>query len=147
MAAPKRNACLLVTQQDAESILGPKAVQHSGPGSCAWDIPGQKLFFVVIVDASPNVATQIQLPRQAVPKAGGTVMNEAGVAPSAYSTKLRQAQSVYFLKGGTAVSISIVNNAGTVPESLDKLRVIAKRILTKIYSPAHGCFSSIDSRA
>ena len=131
-AQPKIAACKVVTQDDAVSILGPKAVQHSGPGSCAYDAAGSPYIFVVIVDASPNVATQIQIPRQSIPKAGGTVRDEPEVAPSAFSTKLPRAQSIYFLKKNTAISVTVTSDKVNVPEMRDKLRLVAKRIAARI---------------
>ena len=131
-AQPKIMACKIVTQEDAVAILGPKAVQHSGPGSCAYDAAGSSYIFVVIVDSSPNVATQIQIPRQSIPKAGGTVRDEPSVAPSAFSTKLPRAQSIYFLKKNTAVSVTVTSDKANVPEMLDKLRVVARRIAARL---------------
>lgn len=129
-AAP--SVCKIVTQEDAEAILGPKAVQHTAPGSCAYDIPGQKIVFVVIVDSSPNVKQQILLPKQNVPKAGGVVQDEPSIAAGAYSTVIRQGQSIYMLKGNSAISVSVFNDAGPLPNQLDKLRPVAKRIYGRL---------------
>lgn len=129
----KRLACSFVTQQDAEAILGPKAAQHAGPGSCAYDAPGQNFILVVIVDSSPNVKQQIWVPKQNIGRAGGTVREEPGVYPGAYSTSIKGAQSVYLLKGDSAVSVTVTNdNKGVLPDMLEKLRPLAKKIAGRL---------------
>jgi hypothetical protein len=128
-----RNVCDLVTRQDATEVLGPVVSKQERPGGCIWGVPGKALALVVIVDGSPNIAEQIQVPKQAVPRNGGTVADEPGVAPGAYSTRMRGAQSIYFLKGKTGASVSITNdNTGILPVMLDKLRPLAKRLASKL---------------
>lgn len=131
--ALKKTACSVVTQKDAEELLGPKAMQHVGPGSCAWNLAGSPLVFVVIVDSSPAVKQQILLPRQNVPKMGGTIQEEPGVFPGAYSATGKGAQTIYLLKGDTASSITITNDGkGMMSDMLPKLRPIAKRIAGRL---------------
>lgn len=132
-AQPSRLACSYVTVQDAESVLGAKAAEHWGPGSCAFDVVGKPTILVVIVDSSPNVKQQILMPKQNIPRAGGTVREEPDVFPGAYSTTIKGAQSIYILKGNTAVSVTVTNdNKGTLPDMLDKLRPVAKRIAGRL---------------
>lgn len=129
----RKTACSFVTQQDAESILGPKAMQHVGPGSCAWNLPNSPLVFVVIVDSNPQIKQQIYMPRTAIAKAGGTVREEPGVWGGAYSTTIPGAQTIYLLKGDTGASITITNDRkGVLPDMLDKLRPVAKRIVGRM---------------
>lgn len=130
---PARSACDVVTQQDAMEVLGGKVLKQERPGACIWAVSNKPLALVVIVDSSPNIAQQLQVPRQAVPKNGGTVLDETGLAPGAFSTRMRGAQSIYFLKGKTGVSVSVTNdNTGILPIMLDKLRPVAKRIAGRI---------------
>ena len=129
---PVSSPCRVVTQEDAVSILGPLATKHENPGSCAFDAPGKTVVFVVIVDSSPSVKQQIQLPKQAVPRAGGSVSDEPSVMQGAYSTVIKNAQSIYFLKGNTGVSVSVTNDGGPLADQRDKLRPIAKRIAARL---------------
>ncbi len=132
-AQPAKPACSFVTVQDAESVLGAKATEHWGPGSCAFDTIGKPTILVVIVDSSPNVKQQIWLPKQNIPKAGGTVREEPDVFPGAYSTTIKGAQTIYLLKGNTAVSVTATNdNKGVLPDMLEKMRPVAKRIAGRL---------------
>lgn len=131
-SASGKTACQVVTQQDAEALLGPLATKHDNGGSCAYDAPGKSIVFVVIVDSSPSVKQQILLPKQSVPRAGGSVSDESGLLPGAYSTIIKNAQSIYFLKGDTGVSVSLSNDGGPLPDQRDKLRPIAKRIAGRL---------------
>jgi hypothetical protein len=130
--APK-SICDLVPKQDAVAVLGPNVAKQERQGTCIWGVPGKPLVLVVIVDSSPDVAQQIQIPRQSVPKNGGTVLDEPGVAPGAYSARMGGAQAIYFVKGKNGVSVSVTNdNRGILPIMFDKLRPLAKKIAGRL---------------
>jgi hypothetical protein len=128
-----KNACTLVTPEEAATILGPDPVKNEINGICLYEAKGQKM--VLKIDAPKTGVTKAlqQMPKALVPQGGGTVREEPGVGPDAYSTSIKGAQSIYMLKGSVATYISIATDAAhPFPDMLDKLRPIAKKALGRL---------------
>jgi len=125
----------LVTTSEAATVLATSAdkldKQTLGT-ACTYTLKGSTITLLVRITKNPT--SSVASRKTSFTKGGGSVKDEPGVGPDAYSAVRPGTSRIYATKGDQMFRLEYVDSAkGKAPDALmDRLRAAAKKALSRL---------------
>lgn len=131
-ALAQKTGCDMVTQSEAGAILGSSVDKQMFGTTCIYKVKGSTVSLVVKTSKSSSNA--VAQTKANFAKVGGSIKDESGLGPGAYSAVRSDATRIYVFKGDQMVMIDYtdISRAKAPAGMLDKLRAGAKTALGRL---------------
>ena len=130
-----KSLCSLMTAEDARTFFGKVPDQKvDSPQMCGYGVKGQNVMLTAVnYTSAPNAKRLFEMNRQGMEHAEGGVHDEPGLGATAFSGTTKSAVVIFLLKGNVTVQLAVAGDKGKLaPETLDKLRVVAKKTASRM---------------
>jgi hypothetical protein len=129
-AAPR--VCALVTQEEAATLLGPKAERLEGDttDTCHYVAAGQTMQVVVRMEEMKQGGAKFLeiVRRPAMTEKGYTTQDEPSMGKGSFSARKTDSLDFQLAHAKGVLGVGIRNPGGTVPpELMEKLRAVARK--------------------
>jgi hypothetical protein len=131
-------ACSLVTQEEAVSILGPKAERLTGDtdDTCHYVVDGQPMQIVMRIEemrAGPGDKFLAVVRRPAMEEKGYKIQDEPTLGKGSFSAAKADSVDFQVVYPKGAFSVGVRDESAKIPpDTRDKLRAVAKKALGRL---------------